>query len=370
MRVIMTTIENYSYPAPADPAQEQLISVIVAVYNIAPYLERCVRSILAQTYRNLEILLVDDGSTDESGRMCDRLAREDERIRVLHKPNGGLSDARNAGTQASRGEYIAFVDGDDWLEPDMYGNMHACMQEFQASLAVCRYKQVYRDRTLDGSTGRVVLLEGEEPLEEFLAENDAIPIRNAAWNKLARRELIGELRFPKGKLYEDIVYTTKLLHRCRRCVYLDRAGYNYVLEREGSIMGKGMGERIFTDQIPAYEEKEAFLRSIGRDDLADQHRYFYYKRLLAYYNRCMRSADPVQRSCCQRIRELILPGAGEMERIYSCRGASGNEKKKMAVFLKSPAAYRVMTELNEKILLPLKTRSKAPVNKGFRRKPW
>lgn len=356
----MRIIENYACPSIPPKEQQERISVVVAVYNIEEYLERCVRSIMAQTYRNLEIILVDDGSTDSCGKLCDRFAREDERIRVVHKPNGGLSDARNAGTQISTGSCIAFVDGDDWLEPAMYENMYGCMQAFDAPLAMCRYKQIYRSRTEDGSTGKAVVLEGSEALEEFLAENDAIPIRNAAWNKLYRKELMGELRFPKGKLYEDIVYTTRLLARCRRAVYVDRAGYNYVLEREGSIMAKGLGERIFTDQIPAYQEKEAFLRSIGRDDLADQHRYFYYKRLLAYYNRCMRAKDSTQRSYCARIRTLILDGLGgadgkkELERIYSCRGASANEKKKMQTFLASPFAYRLMTELNEAVLLPLK----------------
>lgn len=333
---------------------QELISVVVAVYNIEAYVERCVRSIMGQSYASLEILLVDDGATDDSGRICDRLAEEDKRIRVIHKENGGLSDARNAGIREARGACIAFVDGDDWIEPDMYENMYGAMKEFDAPLAVCRYRQICPDRTLDGSTKRAVILEGSEALEEFLAENDEIPIRNAAWNKLYRTELMGELRFPTGKLYEDIVYTTRLVHRAGRCVYLDRAEYNYVLDREGSIMKKGLGERIFTDQIPAYQEKEAFLREIGRDDLADQHRYFYYKRLLQYYNTCMRSRDPLQRAYCARIRGLISTDPQELERIYACRSASENDRRKMRMFQRSPFLYRLMTELNENLVLPLK----------------
>ena len=354
----MRIIENYNCRKIEPYRQTILISVIVAVYNIENYITRCVESILSQTYRSLDIILVDDGSTDKSGILCDELAASDARVRVLHKENGGLSDARNAGTGIALGEYIAFVDGDDWIQPDMYENMLSCLLDFQAPIAVCRYKQIYRDHTIDGSTGKVVLLEESEALEEFIAENDSIPIRNAAWNKMYSRELMGELRFPQGRLYEDIVYTTRLLERSRRCVYLDRAEYNYVLEREGSIMGKGIGERIFTDQIPAYKEKEIFLRSIGRPDLAWQHRYFFNKRLLQYYIQCARSKDPGQKQYCRRIQVLIKEGKDEMQQIYSCKGASMNEKRKMMIFLCSPFLYRIVTELNERLLLPAKSKRK------------
>jgi len=356
-------VESYQ-PVPAEPSSQELISVVVAVYNIEAYVERCVRSLMAQTYGRLEILLVDDGSTDGSGALCDALTKEDPRIRVLHKENGGLSDARNAGVKIASGSLIAFVDGDDWVEPGMYADLYACIRDFDAPIAVCRYRQIYLKKTIDGSTSKAVVLEGSEALEQFIAENDAVPLRNAAWNKLYRRELMGELRFPEGKLYEDIVYTTKLLARADRLVYLDRAEYNYVCEREGSIMGKGLGERIFTDQIPAYREKEAFLRSIGREDLAWQHRYFFYKRLLLYYNRCLREGSgrgvpagmkQEQKRYRERIRALVLEGRREMDQVYGWPGAGANERRKMQIFLASPFLYRIMTELNERILLPLKT---------------
>lgn len=359
----MRVIPDYE-PRPAEPSGQELISVVVAVYNIEAYVERCARSLMAQTYGRLEILLVDDGSTDGSGAICDALAKEDERIRVIHKENGGLSDARNAGIEAASGSLIAFVDGDDWVEPRMYADLYACMRDFDAPIAVCRYRQIYLKKTIDGSTSKAAVLEGSEALEQFIAENDAVPLRNAAWNKLYRRELMGELRFPAGKLYEDIVYTTKLLARAERLVYLDRAEYNYVCEREGSIMGKGLGERIFTDQIPAYREKEAFLRSIGREDLAWQHRYFFYKRLLLYYNRCLRTGSgrgvtaavkKEQKKYRARLRALVLEGRREMDQVYGWPGAGANERRKMQIFLASPFLYRIMTVLNERFLLPLKT---------------
>ena len=124
--------------------EEKLVSVIVAVYNIEEYLPRCIDSILAQTYRNLEIILVDDGSTDSSGGICDDYAQKDRRIKVIHKKNGGLSDARNAGLDKVSGDYIGFVDGDDWIDEDMYRAMYEACEKEKAQIAACRYKQITR----------------------------------------------------------------------------------------------------------------------------------------------------------------------------------------------------------------------------------
>ena len=342
-------------PAPI-PAEEQrsLISVVVPVYNIEAYLVRCVKSIQDQTYRNLQIILIDDGSTDGSPAICEALAQKDSRIRVLHKKNGGLSSARNAGILLAQGEYIAFVDGDDWIEPKMYESMLSAAIQFNAPLCVCRYKQVYKDHTEDASERFAAVYEGQEALECFLLEEDSVAIQNAAWNKLYRKELMGELRFPEGRNYEDIVYTTRLLGRAERTVYLDMAFYNYILERNGSIMGEGIGERIFTDQIPAYEEKEAYLLEIGRPDLADIHRYFFLKRLLLYYVALSSYPREKRLRFRARLRRLIEDRRPDKERIYSCKGANPNEKKKMEIFLFSPRLYVITIWVNERFLIPLK----------------
>ena len=201
----------------------ELLSVIVPIYNVEPWLERCVRSILGQTYGNLEILLVDDGSTDGCPALCDRFGEEDPRVRVIHKKNGGLSDARNAGIDMASGTCLAFVDGDDWIDAGMYEAMMGALAKEGADLCACSYKRIRRDGVLDPSTGKRTVWEGQGMLEAFLLELDEYQIQNSAWNKVYKRELLGELRFPKGKLYEDIVFTTKLLSRVRKGVYLDQA---------------------------------------------------------------------------------------------------------------------------------------------------
>lgn len=333
------------------------ISVIVAVYRVEAYLEKCVRSILNQTYPNLEVILVDDGSDDGCPALCDRLAGEDGRIRVIHKENGGLSDARNAGTEAATGDYIAYVDGDDWIEPDMYEQMLAAMLEFHAPLCACNYKRVYRDRVEDQGDESAVLFTGSEMLESFLAEEEAIQIQNAAWNKLYERRLLEEgepLRFPRGRLYEDIVYTTKLLSRIDGGIYVNRTFYHYILEREGSIMNQSGGEKIFRHQIPAYEEKEAFLRSIGREDLAWEHRYFFYQRLLQYYDAW--SGRPEEKGRRKEIEDRIRAGKKDFSKIYSCPAAKRIEQKKAELFVISPALYRWFVWGLEKVVFPLAAR--------------
>lgn len=171
--------------------KEKLVSIIVAVYNIEEYLQRCVDSILAQTYRNLEIILVDDGATDSSGRICDEYAQKDERIQVIHKKNGGLSDARNAGMDVAKGDYIGFVDGDDWIEPDMYRAMVTACEREQAQIAACRYKQITKSGIVDASAGNSVSLSKTEALEIYVCGDERYLIYNSVWSKLFQQTWFG-----------------------------------------------------------------------------------------------------------------------------------------------------------------------------------
>ena len=356
-------ILNSYHPAEIPEAeQKELISVIVAVYNIENYVEKSVTSIMEQSYRNLEIILVDDGSTDESGRICDRMARQDARILVIHKPNGGLADARNAGLAVAKGDFIGFVDGDDWIDADMYGKMLGAMSEHHVDLAVCRYRRVYRDHTVDGSKDRVVLFEGKELLQAYVEELEDYDIQNAAWNKLYRKEVLKDLCFPAGRWYEDIVFITKVFSNAEKCVYLDTACYNYIIDREGSIMNMRINSRIFTDLIPAYQEKTRFLHSLGRQDLADTHDYFFYKRLLLFYNLFYRESFPEKKKFLRDITSIIYENAGgdkaHYERVYRCSIANPNEKKKMDLFLRSPWLYRIVMAVNEAVILPVKIKIK------------
>ena len=225
--------------------QSPLISVIVPVYNVAACLPRCLDSILSQTWKNLEILLVDDGSTDESGHICEQYSKKDTRIRVIHKENGGLSSARNTGLDRASGVYIGFVDSDDWIEPEMYAEMLELMEAYDAQL-VCagRYD-------VDGGTGEKTV--GLCPQRQEQVSGETLAGRIFLWDhcdssacdKLYRRELFDGIRYPEGKTCEDVPVTYRLALKAQRAVLCDRPFYNY-FHRSGSISkGAGITEKTF-----------------------------------------------------------------------------------------------------------------------------
>lgn len=336
--------------------REALISVIVAVYNIKEYLPRCVESLLSQTYKNLEIILVDDGSTDTSGNLCDDYAERDGRIRVIHKPNGGLSDARNAGMEAAKGAYIGFVDGDDWIEPDMYRAMYAACEREQAQIAACRYKQITRSGVIDASTGNSVSLSKAEALEIYVCGDERYLIYNSVWSKLFAEPLIRGMRFPVGKNSEDIMFTTKAFCKMERLVYLDTAYYNYVLDREGSIMNEKAGERRLKDEIPFWREQIAYIRDAGMPELSDKAAYHFYRRMLFYY------IDLMERKQTRRFAGEIVKQLredkknGTIGRIYGKDYVAAGDKVRMKLALMLPGAYYLAVKLYDKYVIPLRTK--------------
>ena len=330
-----------------------LISVIVPVYNIEKYIARCIESIQNQTYRELEILLVDDGSTDSSGKICDEYAEKDERIQVIHRKNGGLSAARNTGIEVAKGEYIAFVDGDDWIDDTMYEEMAKLAKENTADFVACRYRCIYKDYQIDGSTGKVTVY--TQPLSmliQYLKEDEAFLIQHAAWNKLYHRDLLGEDRFPEGKWYEDIVFSAKILSRVKTGIYLDNALYNYVCEREDSIMNAGMTERIFTDRIPAYLEKEAFLAGLESEEPVCIHRYYFYKRLLVFYRDIYKRENKALRRYKKYLIELVRERRNTFAKVYQIDIAAKTEEIKIKLFVFSPFLFRMFMAVNDTLILP------------------
>ena len=217
---------------------ENLISVIVPVYKVEKYLDRCVESIVNQTYTNLEIILVDDGSPDNCPVMCDTWAEKDSRIRAIHKVNGGLSDARNAGMEEAKGEYIGFVDSDDWVEPGFYQNLYDLLQAHDADIAECGVNfidengKLLRQRKLI-STDKVLLR--VDAIKHLMKEDG---IYQTVWNKLYRRETIGGILFEKGRLHEDDFWTYRIFDRAKKLAVTQQSLYNY-FQRSDSIMGVG-----------------------------------------------------------------------------------------------------------------------------------
>lgn len=331
--------------------ERDLISLIVPVYNVERYLDRCMESILQQTYRKLEIILVDDGSTDSSPAKCDVYAEKDSRVKVIHKPNGGLSDARNAGLSAASGSYIGYVDSDDWIEPDMYERMHWACVLHHAQLAVCRYFSEYRDRTVAGGDGSVVPLTREELLKIYISGHDTYVIYNSVWSKLFHRDLVRGVLFPKGRDSEDILYTTRAFCKVEKAVYLDQCFYHYVLDREGSIMNATKSERMFKDEIPFWREHISCIRQMVSPQMADLAGYHFQRRLLFYY---IDARSAKNREAASRLVEEIKKDKTEMDRIYDSGIVSRGDRLRRKLFFHSPTAYAAAVWLYDRIVIPLR----------------
>ena len=211
---------------------EPIISIIVPVYNVEKYVKKCLDSILAQTLNNIEIIVVDDGSTDSSGTICDEYVKLDNRIHVYHKTNGGLSSARNYGIEKSTGRYLGFVDSDDYIEPDMYEVLLNNLQKYDADMSLCGLYDIYNGKPrklfLDNRTFEATV---EETIKIVL---EAKITSVTAVNKLYKRELFDDVRYPEGKTAEDAFIILDLLMRCKKTVVTTIQKYYYV-HRPGSI---------------------------------------------------------------------------------------------------------------------------------------
>ena len=221
---------------------DKLISIIVPVYNVEKYLKKCVYSILNQSYKNLEVILVNDGSTDNSGKICDELSREDSRINVYHKDNGGLSDARNYGVAKANGEYVGFVDSDDYIDQYMYENLYKAIRKYNTQIAECGITRVYKNNKLrphyDGEEYSLVV-DREGYLKEYLENRK---VYGAAVCKLLSIDLAKVLKSPDGKVYEDVFYTLELLKKVDKYTLIS-GNYYYYYIRGNSITTKTFSSR-------------------------------------------------------------------------------------------------------------------------------
>ena len=294
---------------------------------------------------------MDDGSTDSSPAKCDAYARKDSRVRVIHKPNGGLSDARNAGLAVASGDYIGYVDSDDWIEPDMYERMHQACAAHGAQLAVCRYFCEYKDHTVAGGGGSVVPLSREALLEIYISGHEEYVIYNSVWSKLFHRDLVSGALFPKGRNSEDIMYTTRAFCKVERAVYLDQCFYHYVLDREGSIMNEADNKRMFDDEIPFWREHIACIRQMVSPQMADLAGYHFQRRLLFYY---IDARNAKNKEAVSRLAAEMKADKAEMDRIYDSGIVSRGDRMRRKLFFLSPSAYAIVVWLYDRIVIPLR----------------
>ena len=278
-----------------------LISVIVPVYNVEPYLDRCVQSIVDQTYTNLEIILVDDGSPDNCPAMCDAWAARDTRIKAIHQENGGLSDARNAGLAEASGEYVAFIDSDDWVEPEFLRFLLLTTKENQSEIAGSAYRLVedVTEPPPSADSFETTVYPRDEALSALIADR----VRQVVWNKLYARTLIADIPFEKGKFHEDEFWSYKVFSHAERYAQIDYIGYNY-LQRAGSIMGERYSLKRL-DAVEAKTQRQAFLED-KMPSLAPQGRISLYFTCLYHGQLALRDLKgDEQKQAFERLEDAV-----------------------------------------------------------------
>lgn len=217
------------------------VSVIIPVYNVAEYLPKCLDTVIAQTHSNLEIIVVDDGSSDGSSFICDEYAAKDSRIIVVHKENGGVSSARNVGLDIASGEWIGWVDPDDWVELDMFEYLVENTSAFDADIVVCGRQLEYPDRSEAYTFEQQILMDRETAISVLL-ENEIM--RNYLWDKLWKRSLFSDIRFPEGRTYEDIAVLHRLFERAECVCCLPQIKYHYWQRDNGIVNNISLKNRI------------------------------------------------------------------------------------------------------------------------------
>ena len=264
--------------------KNELISIIVPIYKVEPYLHKCIDSILNQTYKNLQIILVDDGSPDRCGEICDQYAKTDKRINVIHKENGGLSDARNCGIDVATGKYLSFLDSDDWLHNEYIEKLYELLKSSKSDISACDFLRTSTEKVhTDYSNQTVYEFSNIEALEQY---TDGFYVQMVvAWGKLYKRKLFEGIRFPVGRIHEDEFTTHRLLYKAKKVVYTT-AQLLYYRQREDSIMKISFNINQKLDALDSYEERSAFFEAEGLTELSD-------KTYLMEFDLCLSYIDEI-----------------------------------------------------------------------------
>lgn len=248
-----------------------LVSIVIPIFNSEKYINRCVNSVINQSYKNIEILLINDGSTDQSSILCDNLLKVDNRVRVYHQNNQGLSVARNVGISNSNGEYISFIDSDDWVSVFFIEKLLECSIKYDSSISICNYSEVHEsnifDESLNYTNYNVKIFSSFQAMDLLIGEmNEQFTI---SCNKLYKRDVFINNSFPPGRYHEDEFTTYKLFLSSNRIAYIDLSMYFYFINYNG-ITKSPYSSKKKTDACIALLERAKVLKELGRDKLAER----------------------------------------------------------------------------------------------------
>lgn len=278
--------------------KNDLISIIIPVYKVEKYLEKCIESVLKQTYTNLQIILVDDGSPDNCGKICYEYAKKDSRIEVIHKANGGLSDARNVGISKAKGRYIGFVDSDDYIKEDMYEILLNLIKKYDADVSICNlYDVIDGNECIRNKENGIREYSRIDILKEILLDKN---IQSYAWNKLYKKELFDEIKYPIGKKYEDIGTTFYLFEKCNKIVVTSEPEY-YYLKRADSLVNN-VTESTILDYTEIIIQRYLYIKQ-NIKELRKYNNYYLAKTLITAHND-IENLENISEEMQQRYKKL------------------------------------------------------------------
>lgn len=320
---------------------DEKISVIIPVYNVEKYLCECLDSVLAQTYTNLEIVLVDDGSTDSSGTICDKYAGKDSRIHVIHQKNGGLSAARNAGLNMAKGEYIAFVDADDLIHPQFLELMLNGIRQSGCPLSICCFRRFWKEEAIEFEHYDVIDFPNWSKTALLAMLNDfhndeALPAV-VAWSKLYRAELFQNIRFPLGKWHEDEFIAHHILAQCDGAVFIQKPLYGYRQNPDGYMLRtSGKVDFSHLSRIDALVDRTSLFSKIAPELVSDSvhHLLWECNSNFAFYGKVNR------RKYCKQRKWMVQTFRRTYWKNFS--QLSGIERVKGGVFAVCPEGYSLL----------------------------
>ena len=314
-----------------------LISIIVPVYKVEKYIRKCLDSIINQTYTNLEIILVDDGSPDNCPQICDEYSKKDKRIKVVHQKNMGLSIARNNGIKLAIGDYIGFVDSDDYIENTMFEDLFKALVENDAQMSICNFKVITdKEQYIKNNYPESKTYNQKEFLREILLDKN---IQSYAWNKLYEKDLFVDIKYPEGKKYEDIGTTFYLAEKCKKIQLIGKAEYNYI-NRKNSIVFN-FDEQTILDYTDIIMERYDYIYK-KYEDLRKYNFYYLAKTLITAYNDTYRLKN-ISEKLRMQIKKLYLKVENDLEKYEEQSIRLFDEEQKIKL-------YEILNCLNEKKL--------------------
>lgn len=321
---------------------KDLVSIIVPVYNVEEYIDKCIESIVLQTYKNIEIILVDDGSKDMSAEKCDKWEKKDKRIKIIHKNNGGLSDARNVGIEECHGDYIVFVDSDDYIEKEMIEILYDRIQKNDCDISICDFYITENNSDLEQNNYNKseFIVEGEKKFNYLYNEYSMVTV--VAWNKMYNKKIFEDIRYPVGKLHEDEFIICDILNKANKIYYIMKPLYHYV-QRKSSIMAT-MSIRKF-DIIEAFDKRVEFFKIKNDTENILKTKYHEFFRLLGLITRLYRSKtnDESTKKYIFKLKEIG-------QEIKECDFLSFKDRCRLKIVLVNPYLYIWIVNIVKKIM--------------------